>query len=177
MPNRIWGEVDIFDEIQGQERTVGNSVDNIVLDFGTMYYTGFRDLRFGMSIRNFSNQSDYFDQRFELPLNFDFGVAMDLLQIASEEEQTSELTLALDWQHPRDYSERLHAGLEYGFMKMFYLRAGYKFNYDEEGFTAGLGVNANLGGAGAIRAGYAYSDFGEFFGAVHRLTVGFNVGS
>ncbi len=171
------GEVTIFDEIQGENRTVGNSVDNIVLDFGTTYFTGFRDLRFGMSIRNFSNQSDYFDQRFELPLNFDFGVAMDLLQIPEEGgPENSELTLAVDWQHPRDFSERLHAGIEYGFLETFYLRTGYKFNYDEEGFTAGLGVDYDLTGVGAIRADYAYSDFGEFFDAVHRITIGFKIG-
>ena len=171
------GDVTIFDEVQGTNRDVGNSVDNFILDFGTMYYTGFKDLRFGMSIRNFSNQSDYFDQRFELPLNFDFGVAMDLLQLGTEAPGNSELTLALDWQHPRDFSERLHAGLEYGFMDMFFVRTGYKFNYDEEGFTAGLGVDVEIGGAGAFRADYAYSDFGEFFGSVNRITVGFKLGS
>ena len=171
------GEVTIFDEVQGLNRDVGNSVDNFILDFGTMYYTGFRDLRFGMSIRNFSNQSDYFDQRFELPLNFDFGVAMDILQLSANAPDNSALTLALDWQHPRDYSERLHAGLEYAFMDMFFVRTGYKFNYDEEGFTAGLGVDVNLAGAGALRADYAYSDFGEFFGSVNRITVGFKLGS
>jgi hypothetical protein len=171
------GSVTIFDEVQGVNRDVGNSVDNIVLDFGTMYYTGFRDLRFGMSIRNFSNQSDYFNQRFELPLNFDFGVAMDLLQLSATAPENSELTLAVDWQHPRDYEERLHMGLEYGFMGMFFVRTGYKFNYDEEGFAAGLGVNVSLGGAGQLRADYAYSDFGEFFGSVNRITVGFRVGS
>ena len=170
------GTVTIFDEVQGNNRDVGNSVDNIILDFGTTYYTGFRDLRFGMSIRNFSNQSDYFNQRFELPLNFDFGVAMDLLQIPEEAESNSELTLAVDWQHPRDFSERLHAGLEYGFLETFYIRTGYKFNYDEEGFTAGLGVNYDISAVGTVRADYAFADFGEFFDAVHRVTIGFKIG-
>ena len=171
------GVVTIFNEVQGTNEDVGNSVDNFILDFGTMYYTGFKDLRFGMSIRNFSNQSDYFDQRFELPLNFDFGVAMDLLQLAAEPNDNSALTLALDWQHPRDFSERLHAGMEYGFMDMFFVRTGYKFNYDEEGFTAGVGVDVPIGAAGALRADYAYSDFGDFFDAVNRITVGFKFGS
>ena len=170
------GSVTIFDELQDADINVNNAVDNIILDFGTTYYTGFRDLRFGMSIRNFSNQSDYYNQRFELPLNFDFGVAMDLLQIPEDAQSNSELTLAVDWQHPRDFSERLHAGLEYGFLETFYIRTGYKFNYDEEGFTAGLGVNYDISAVGTVRADYAYADFGEFFDAVHRITIGFKIG-
>lgn len=149
-----------------------NVVTNIVFDFGTLYYPGFHDLRFGASVRNFSNQSDYFDQRFELPLTLDFGVAMDVLQAFqnSSGSGNSKLILALDWVHPRDYSERLHVGVEYGFIDMFFLRGGYKLNYDEEGLTAGLGVHLQTGGYG-LRADYAYSAFGDFFGSVNRLSV------
>ncbi|ARA92420.1 hypothetical protein AWN76_004050 [Rhodothermaceae bacterium RA] len=167
------GNIVIFDQVRGTEVDQENQVNNLVFDFGTMYYTGFRDLRFGMSIRNFSNQSDYYDQRFELPLTFDFGVAMDLLSLAANPPggENSALTVALDWQHPRDYEERLHLGLEYGFMDMVFLRGGYKFNYDEEGLTAGIGVKLGLAGYG-IKAEYAYSDFGDFFGNVNRITLG-----
>jgi len=149
-----------------------NIVTNLIFDFGTLYYPGFHDLRFGASLRNFSNQSDYFDQRFELPLTLDFGVAMDVfpLFVDSSDPSHSQLTVALDWVHPRDYSERLHFGIEYGFMKMFFLRGGYKFNYDEEGVTGGLGIHLKTGGYG-LRADYAYSAFGDFFGSVNRLSL------
>lgn len=163
--------IDLYNE--SETLTAENEINNIVFDFGTIYYTGFRDLRFGMSIRNFSNQSDYFDSRFELPLTFDFGLAMDLLQLAPSTtgESNSSLTLAIDWLHPRDYSERFHAGLEYGFMDSLFLRGGYKFNYDEESFSAGVGVKTGFSGYG-LRADYAYSAFGEFFGQVHRVSLG-----
>jgi len=149
-----------------------NVVTNIIFDFGTLYYPGFHDLRFGASLRNFSNQSDYFDQRFELPLTLDFGVAMDVFQLFESipGPDNSHLTLAIDWVHPRDYSERLHLGLEYGFMEMFFLRSGYKFNYDEEGVSAGLGVYLKTGGYG-LRADYSYSAFGDFFGSANRLSM------
>ncbi len=149
-----------------------NVVTNLVFDFGTLYYPGFHDLRFGASLRNFSNQSDYYDQRFELPLTLDFGIAMDVfpLFIDSSGQRNSQLTVALDWVHPRDYSERLHVGLEYGFIDMFFLRGGYKFNYDEESVTAGLGVHLETRGYG-LRADYAYSAFGDFFGSVNRLSL------
>jgi hypothetical protein len=164
------GSVEIFDEIRGQEIEVDNKVENIVIDIGTMYYPGWRDLRFGMSIRNFSNQSDYYNQRFELPLTFDFGIAMDVLPFLSAAEN-QELTLAVDWLHPRDFSERLHIGAEYGFMDTLFLRAGYKFNYDEEGFSGGLGAQFGVGGYG-LRVGYSYTAFGDLFGSVNRVSVG-----
>ena len=170
------GNVLIFNERTGENVDADNAVSNFVLDLGTLYYPGFRDLRFGVSLRNFSNQSDYYDQRFELPLTFDFGVAMDLLSVADPdyEDNTSSLTLALDWLHPRDYSERLNAGLEYGFMDTIFLRGGYRFNYDVEGFTAGLGANTELGSLG-VKADYAYGATNDFFGAIHRISLGLSL--
>lgn len=163
------GSVTIIDQFTGQETEVENDLNNLVFDFGTLYYPGFKDLRFGVSIRNFSNQVDYYDQRFELPLTFDFGMAMDLMQLWNG-DSNNKLTLALDALHPRDYSERIHSGLEYNLSDILFLRGGYKFNYDEEGLTAGLGIQYGLSGV-RIRGDYAYSEFG-MFDAVHRFTIG-----
>ncbi|HKJ69104.1 MAG TPA: PorV/PorQ family protein [bacterium] len=164
------GDVVILDQFLGEERKVENDISNLVFDFGTLYYPGFRDLRFGVTIRNFSNQADYYDQRFELPLTFDFGMAMDLMQLWSPGNNGNRITLAVDAIHPRDYSERLHTGLEYSFSNMLFLRGGYKFNYDEEGLTAGIGVRYGLQNVN-MRVDYAYSAFG-IFDAVHRFSLG-----
>lgn len=164
------GSVVILDQYLGEERNVENKLNSLAFDFGTLYYPGFKDLRFGVSIRNFSNQADYYDQRFELPLTFDFGVAMDLMQLWSEGTENSSLTFAIDALHPRDYSERIHTGLEYNLANMLFLRTGYKFNYDEEGFTAGVGVNYGIQNL-SLRVDYAYSAFG-IFDSVHRFSLG-----
>jgi hypothetical protein len=164
------GNVTIFDQIEGEEIDQSNSVSNTVLDFGTVYYPGWKDFRFGVAVRQFANQSDYYDARFELPLTFDFGVAMDLLTVLLPETESSKLTLALDWVHPRDYERRQHVGLQYAFQDLFFLRGGYKFNYDEEGLTAGLGVRKDVGGVG-LKVDYVYSDFG-IFDSVNRFSVG-----
>ena len=166
------GAVQIIDAFTGNVVDTDNSINSIVFDFGTMYYPGFKDLRFGASVRNFSNQNDYFDQRFELPLTLDFGIAMNVLTLfdSAPGPENSHLMLAVDWVHPRDFSERLHVGLEYGFLDTVFLRGGYKFNYDEESFTGGLGVRLESSGYG-IRADYAYGAFGDFFGSVNRLTL------
>jgi hypothetical protein len=168
------GNIVIYDEFEGENVEVGNKVNNVILDFGTIYYPGFKDLRFGMSFRNFSNQSDYFDQRFELPLTFDFGLAMDLFTLLPEDAamtQNNKFTLAFDWVHPRDYAERQHIGVEYSLHNALALRGGYRLNYDERGITAGVGFNLNVSGM-QLKADYAYGNFGEFFGAVHRIALG-----
>ena len=94
---------------------------------------------------------------------------MDLLDLI-EEDHENQLLFAIDAIHPRDYSERLHFGLEYLFMDMFALRTGYKTNYDEEGFAAGFGFNYTVGGVN-MKLDYAYTAFGVF-SAVNRFTFG-----
>ena len=170
------GNVTIFDELAGQNIDSEWKVNNIAFDFGTMYFTGWRDLRFGMSLRNFSNQNDYYNQRFELPLTFNFGMAMNVLPLFTKVDN-QELTVALDWQHPRDFAERLQVGAEYGLMDAFFLRGGYKFDLSseavsEEGVSIGLGARRDLNGNFGLRADYAFTAFGEFFGPVHRVTIG-----
>lgn len=167
------GDVVIYDEFEGKNVNVSNSVNNIALDFGTVYYTGFKDLRFGMSFRNFSNQSDYFDQRFELPLTFTFGLAMDMFTLlpSLQADGANKLTVAFDWVHPRDYSERQHLGVEYSYHEILFVRGGYRFNYDEQGVTGGLGVNLGLGDY-TLRANYAYEYFGKYFDGIHRISLG-----
>ncbi len=148
--------------------SVQNKVSGIAYDFGTIFYPGFKSFRLGMSIRNFSNQFKYQQYAFQLPLTFTLGFAMDVLDFIGEHRNT--LLLAVDAIHPRDYTERINVGGEYVFNNMVALRAGYKYNYDEEGLCAGIGVKHTFGGVG-IRLDYAYSDFGVF-STVNRFSMG-----
>jgi hypothetical protein len=148
--------------------TIKNQVSGLAYDFGTMFYPGFKSFRLGMSIRNFSPQFKYQQYAFQLPLTFVLGFAMDVLDFAGQHDNS--LIVAVDAIHPRDYTERIHVGAEYLFMKMFAFRVGYKFNYDEESFTAGLGFEKKVGGL-QIKLGYAYSDLGVFDN-VNRISFG-----
>jgi hypothetical protein len=147
---------------------VENKADGIAYDVGTIFYPGLKSLRFGMAIRNFSSQFKFRQEAFQLPLNFILGAAMDVLDLMGEHENP--LVVEIDAHHPRDFSERLHVGAEYTLMNMVSLRAGYKFNYDEEGLTAGIGVQQTMNNI-TLQVGYAYSDFGTF-DMVHRASVG-----
>jgi hypothetical protein len=146
-----------------------NIVNGLTFDFGTIFYPGFKSFRFGMSIRNFSGDYIYEEAGFSLPLTFSMGVAMDILDLLGEHR--SPLLLAIDAVHPRDYSERVHIGLEYTLANTLALRAGYRFNYDEEGLSAGIGFTRELAGIG-LKFDYSYAAFGVF-GTVSRVAAGF----
>jgi len=141
-----------------------NEISTIAYDFGTIFYPGFKSFRFGMSVHNFSGAVKYEEYGFQLPLTFKIGIGMDILDLFGEHPGQSFL-LAIDAVHPRDYTERLQIGGEYsiGILK---LRAGYKFNYDEEGLCAGVGIYA-----GGVKLDYAYNAFGAF-DLVNRVTLG-----
>ena len=142
----------------------------VAFDFGTLYYTGFKDLRLAMSLQNFSQEKKYRAESFPLPLTFKFGMAMDLLGFAAP-QSGHKLTFSVDALHPRDYSERLHFGAEYGFRDAVFLRAGYKTNYDEEDLSLGAGLKLKISGM-AAGLDYAFVRFANF-DAVHMFSFDF----
>jgi hypothetical protein len=141
-----------------------NELSTIAYDFGTIFYPGFKSFRFGMCVRNFSGAVKYEEYGFQLPLTFKIGIGMDVLDLFGEHPGQSFL-VAIDAVHPRDYTERLQIGGEYS-IGMLKLRAGYKFNYDEEGLCAGVGIYAK-----GVKLDYAYNAFGAF-DLVNRITLG-----
>jgi hypothetical protein len=151
-------------------QTYKGEMNLVVFDFGTMYYTGFKDLRFGMCLQNFSQEKKYRAEWFPLPLTFKFGLAMDLTTFFTE-ESSHNMTFSVDALHPRDYSERLHFGFEYGFRNLFFIRGGYKTNYDEEDLTLGGGLLLRIGKM-AVGFDYSYLRF-EHFDSVHMFSFDF----
>jgi len=155
--------------VDSDSSIIRNEVSTVAYDFGTIFYPGFHSFRFGMSVRNFSPQIKFEEEAFELPLTFRIGVAMDMFDFVSGLSNQS-LVLGIDALHPRDYSERIHVGAEYMYSDLIALRAGYKFNYDEEGLNLGFGLNYGIGGVD-VKFDYSYTSFGIFDG-VNRFTIG-----
>ena len=153
-------------EIVGTEESK-NQVSGLAYDIGTIFYPGFKSFRVGMSITNFSPQYKYEEEEFQLPLTFKLGVAMDVLDLLGDRPEDMSCVIDVEVVHPRDYSQRLHIGSEIWFRNMVALRGGYKFNYDEEGLTAGIGFNV-----AGVRIDYAWSAFGVF-DSVSRFSCGF----
>ena len=167
----------------------------IAFDFGTMLYTGFRTLRLGMSITNmgpdlkFTGSDlkiayDYNDDTesdvnadpidaelrtnpYSLPLTFRIGMAYDV-ELGSK----SIVTLSGDFMHPNDHEQKASVGAQYEFAEKFYLRSGYKFNYDEETVAFGGGLVADVGGETQLIIDYAWQEFGRLE-STQRFSIGF----
>lgn len=161
-----------------QQKIAELSMQNWSLDFGTIYYTGFRSLRVAITARNFGPDSRFggWSEEYQsesdnvrMPLDFRAGIAMDFLD---EPGSPHLLTLIVEGDHPNDGLEKFHFGASYAFDETFFIRAGYKFNYDVQKFTFGAGVTYPVGGTiGSIN--YAYVDFGELT-QVHMFSLGFS---
>lgn len=145
------------------------SSSTVAFDFGVLYKTGFRSLNFAMSVRNFAQELKYEQESFELPLTFRIGVAMDVMDLTSMNQDMHSFRVAVDAVRPRDYAEQLSIGGEYLFMNTLALRAGYTFPTDVEGVNLGVGLQQRLAGFG-FAFNYAYTTF-DVFDAVHRLGI------
>jgi len=174
------------------EKIHNEEASGVAFDFGTMLETGFRSLRLGMSISNLGSELEftgsdlmvlYDDQSgvganspvdaelqttpYDLPLIFRVGLAYDM-----EMGPNSILTLAGEAKHPNDGEQRGALGAQWGFKEQFFLRGGYKLNYDEEGLTMGAGLMTTIAQTTRLTLDYAWQDFGRLE-STQRFSVGF----
>lgn len=142
----------------------------VAVDFGVWYQTGFKSLVIAMAARNFAQELVYVRERFELPLTFQIGAQMNVLDFTTLNPDQHSLVVHADASRPRDFSEHIKFGAEYGFMDMLFLRAGYEnWAMEEQGVSLGGGLKLNLSGI-RFGADYAYTDWG-LFGDVNRISV------
>ncbi len=150
-----------------------NDASKFVFDAGVKYHTGFRSFRFGMAIRNFATniRRELVDE--QLPLTFTLGAALDLMDfISSRKGSKNSLTVAIDFVHPNNYSERLNLGVEYRLWNMLALRGGYQNNRDLASWSAGLGIHTDIGNNN-VEFNYSYSNY-DIFTGVSRFSLGFS---
>ena len=56
---------------------------------------------------------------------------MNLMDLINKDISTEHaLVISSEFVHPNDYTDRVNTGLEYTFMNMVSLRAGYETNHD-----------------------------------------------
>ncbi len=158
--------------LDGAGTSQGNSVTTPMFDFGVLYRTGFRSLNIGMSVRNFSPSITYEEESFEAPLLLSIGAAFDMMDLADSASDLHSFLVTAEAGHPRSYDEQIRVGGEYRFMNLLSLRMGYVFPTDEQGISAGAGVNVEFSGV-KFGADYAYTAFGDL-GEVS--TLGLQIG-
>jgi hypothetical protein len=157
----------------GGTENVNTFANGLLFDFGLRYSTGFRTIQIAASVQNFGAQIKYATQSSPAPLLFRVGMAADVIGNNSllVPDDNNRVGIAFDLFQPNDYTQQQHVGIEYEYAGAFALRAGYKFNYDTQGFTAGGGVRENIGGV-RISLDYSYGAIGMYLGNVHRISLG-----
>ena len=156
------------------------SAGGIAVDLGTLYDTGFRTLRIGMTIQHFGGEltpdgeyttwnsgqdSTETYESYSMPMTFKLGLAMDVI-----DRGPNFLTVEVNGVHPSDNVEQVNVGAEYWYNNMIAIRGGYRINTDEEGLTAGAGFRIPLGDK-TITLDYAYADWNKL-DMVHRASIG-----
>jgi hypothetical protein len=170
---RIWNEV----------------AEGIAFDIGTQYKIDFQNMVIAMSMSNFGGDLQFDGEdmnitylknqnypisrlapgrleasQYPLPLLFQVGVGFDLFR-----DDFVTMRGEIDATHPNDYDERINAGTEITVVDRVFLRAGYRFNYDDEDFTLGAGFNFQMG-ENIVRFDYAYANF-TLLPELHRYSV------
>ncbi len=162
------------------ERLSEETASGLAFDFGTLFLTGFRNLRIGMNISNlgpemklegpelnYSHNTKLQVDPYDLPLTFRFGMAYDFI-----DSPESRFTVTAEAKHPNDNVQQASFGGEYLWKDIFSLRGGYKFNYEEEGLTLGGGMKLKTGKDTKLDISYAWADFSRL-SSVHRFSLGF----
>ncbi len=172
------------------------TASSIAFDIGILFQTDFDWLTLGVSVSNFGpkmqfqgkdvfinydfNPDQWGDNenifanlqtdKWDLPLLFRFGLAMEWWN-----NNTSQFLTTIEGRHPNDNTESLSMGLEYGFLRRFFLRGGYQTLFEsasERGLTFGLGIVYYLSRHHPLHFDYAYADWSRL-NNVHRFSIEF----
>ena len=171
------------------QRIWNETATGIAFDVGTQYRLDFQNLTIAMSMTNFGADMNYdgpdldflrlkdnnyplsrlipsrlSTEDYPLPLHFQVGIGFDVF-----EYDFVKMRGAIDVSHPNDNKERAHFGTEFSFFDRFFVRAGYKYNYDDQKFAFGAGANVPLGST-AVYFDYAYSVY-DILPSVSRISV------
>ncbi len=160
------------------------SFDNILFDIGTIYNTGWRNLRLGFALLHFGPDMNFINKTVRTPLLFRVSAADDI--ISSENFLA---TLMIELVHPTDNDEWLSIGSEFVLLNTLKLRAGYRFVNDEGNsrvdidigtigkndvgnLSFGAGVQSPVLGLSNIKVDYAFTSYTQVFNDIHTITVG-----
>jgi len=158
---------------QGNAVEANTWANTVMFDFGIWYNTGYHTVRIGASVQNFGPNVTYATEASPIPLGLRVGIAADVMgpDALLMSDENNRVGIAFELFQPNDYTQQAHIGMEYEFSGIAALRAGYKFNYDADGFTAGAGVHQDFGGT-RLSVDYSYGAMAYNLGNVHRISIG-----
>lgn len=137
----------------------------VAIDIATLYVTNFRDFRFGIRIANFGSNMTYVDEAYPLPINFTFGLSMNVI-----ERPNNKLLGSISVVKPNEGKPLGQVGVEWNFDEMLFLRSGYNLNHSVETYSFGGGVALEVQDV-TLNIDYSYSSY-RLLGSIHRLSLG-----
>ena len=143
------------------------SFDNFLFDIGTIYNTGWRNLRLGFALQHFGPDMKFINKTVRTPLLFRMSAADDVITL-----QNFLATLMIELVHPTDNDEWLNLGGEFVLLNTLSLRGGYRFFNDEGNLSFGAGVFSPVLGLSNIKVDYAFTSYTQVFNDIHTITVG-----
>jgi hypothetical protein len=149
-----------------QESLFEDSNTTFDASVGTLFYTGFRNSRLAMTLKNFGQDNTVIAESAFMPVVYTIAGAMEVVGKVGD---PTYLTLSAENVFAIDYEGRVHLGAELWLVNTLALRGGYKWNYDAEDFSIGAGLKRTFGTASlSVDIAYTHSDF---FNAPLRFTV------
>ena len=167
--------------IYEQIDTYSNST--VAADVSFLYKTDYNKLNFAVMIQNFGGSSsikgdklpadfnrsaDPESDNYSVPTVFSLGTS-----IVPWEEDKQSLLVSVQLNHPTDNAENYRLGVEYEYLKLLYLRAGYKLNVRGQSYpTFGFGVRHRVG-AYPLHLNYAANPT-QYLGIQHTVGLSIN---
>ncbi|MBD98936.1 MAG: hypothetical protein CMO34_03760 [Verrucomicrobia bacterium] len=160
------------------------SASTVAADVSFLYITDYQDLKFAVMIQNFGGNSSLNGD--DIPTDFNRGGSIEtenytlptVFQLGASivpwKEEHQSLMMSVQLNHPNDNSENYRFGLEYEYLELLYLRAGYKLNVRGDRFpTFGFGLRHRLGGH-PLHVSYAANPT-QFRGVQHTIGISFSL--
>ena len=139
------------------------------VSISTLFYTGFKSLRLGMTFENLGKDVKVIESVAHMPVSFSTAAAMEIF---GSKGDPGYLTLTGENYYATDFAEvQYRVGTEFWIQNSFALRGGYKINFDEESWTVGAGLKLSMPNGRIVQADVAYSDFGVYLDAPLRFTL------
>ncbi|GMU96184.1 PorV/PorQ family protein [Ignavibacterium album] len=175
------------------ENLASVSASTFAFDIGSVFVTSFmNNMKIGITLSNFGGSLRFEGNdllvtqvvpgsttnkqvpailqtnSWNLPLLFRIGVSTTALELDNYKLGINYMIV-----DSRDYDVRHNIGTSLQIYDLVTLRGGYRFNYDEATFSAGIGLKTKTDFIGDLLLDYAYTDFGRLNG-INQFTLSIN---
>ncbi len=137
------------------------SASTVAIDVGCLYrLPQIEGVSLGLALQNIGGGMKYIEEEDPLSFTIRAGAAY------TKALPNNALTVSGDLSKPQELSTRFNLGAEYVYNQVMAIRAGYKFGYDVDTFTAGFGMKISR-----YNLDYAFAPKGDL-GDNHRISLG-----